>query len=100
MRRDCRARLEGLRTGDGRPLPPRLKAGIGRELDRLELVRRQMAAVEAERVALVQEELPARSPAGGLMRSGEHTSELQSRQYLVMRLLLEKKRSFIDHRRA
>jgi transposase len=49
-------------------LPPRLKTEIGRELDRLELVRRQIAAVEAERAALVQEELPARSPAGVLMR--------------------------------
>src|SRR3712207_8433885 len=34
-------------------------------------------------------------------RSEEHTSELQSRQYLVCRLLLEKKKkiSFIKHRR-
>src|SRR3712207_7936561 len=30
--------------------------------------------------------------AGGLARSEEHTSELQSRQYLVCRLLLEKKK--------
>src|SRR3712207_8209901 len=29
-----------------------------------------------------------------IRRSEEHTSELQSRQYLVCRLLLEKKRSF------
>src|SRR3712207_7906414 len=29
--------------------------------------------------------------AGGVARSEEHTSELQSRQYLVCRLLLEKK---------
>src|SRR3712207_7027647 len=29
--------------------------------------------------------------AGGIKRSEEHTSELQSRQYLVCRLLLEKK---------
>src|SRR5258707_5697862 len=29
---------------------------------------------------------------GGLKRSEEHTSELQSRQYLVCRLLLEKKK--------
>src|SRR3712207_8091937 len=29
---------------------------------------------------------------GGLTRSEEHTSELQSRQYLVCRLLLEKKK--------
>src|SRR3712207_8988493 len=30
---------------------------------------------------------------GVLGRSGEHTSELQSRQYLVCRLLLEKKKT-------
>src|SRR3712207_7808406 len=30
--------------------------------------------------------------AGGCRRSEEHTSELQSRQYLVCRLLLEKKK--------
>src|SRR3712207_7704137 len=30
--------------------------------------------------------------AGGIVRSEEHTSELQSRQYLVCRLLLEKKK--------
>src|SRR3712207_8307263 len=29
---------------------------------------------------------------GGVVRSEEHTSELQSRQYLVCRLLLEKKK--------
>src|SRR5438445_2434739 len=34
------------------------------------------------------------------MRSEEHTSELQSRQYLVCRLLLEKKKSDTDHRFA
>src|SRR3712207_7962187 len=32
------------------------------------------------------------SPQGTLGRSEEHTSELQSRQYLVCRLLLEKKK--------
>src|SRR5947209_9334563 len=30
------------------------------------------------------------------LRSEEHTSELQSRQYLVCRLLLEKKKTIID----
>src|SRR3712207_7698448 len=34
-----------------------------------------------------------RSQPVGLMRSEEHTSELQSRQYLVCRLLLEKKKT-------
>src|SRR3712207_8387439 len=33
-------------------------------------------------------------------RSEEHTSELQSRQYLVCRLLLEKKKSTVRHRRS
>src|SRR3712207_7510715 len=33
-----------------------------------------------------------RVPAAQLARSEEHTSELQSRQYLVCRLLLEKKK--------
>src|SRR3712207_7386287 len=34
----------------------------------------------------------AHDGAGALLRSEEHTSELQSRQYLVCRLLLEKKK--------
>src|SRR3712207_8217643 len=34
-------------------------------------------------------------PRGGVERSEEHTSELQSRQYLVCRLLLEKKKYII-----
>src|SRR3712207_9536681 len=33
-----------------------------------------------------------RAPQRGRVRSEEHTSELQSRQYLVCRLLLEKKK--------
>src|SRR3712207_7162919 len=32
-----------------------------------------------------------------LVRSEEHTSELQSRQYLVCRLLLEKKKKLLYH---
>src|SRR3712207_7384095 len=38
---------------------------------------------------------PQLAPHG---RSEEHTSELQSRQYLVCRLLLEKKKSCTPHR--
>src|SRR3712207_7556862 len=34
---------------------------------------------------------------GGTPRSEEHTSELQSRQYLVCRLLLEKKKKHTIH---
>lgn len=41
LSRDRRKRLEELTTGDGRPLPAHLKAQIGRELDRLELLLEQ-----------------------------------------------------------
>jgi transposase len=41
--------LKELRTGDGRSLPAHLKAEILREIDRLELVLRQISEVEAER---------------------------------------------------
>src|SRR3712207_8648693 len=41
--------------------------------------------------------LPGHEPVlSALLRSEEHTSELQSRQYLVCRLLLEKKTTRID----
>jgi transposase len=54
LRCDRRRRLEELTTGDGRPLPVHLKAQIGRELDRLELLLRQLKEVEAERDALLE----------------------------------------------
>src|SRR3712207_8668186 len=38
-----------------------------------------------------------RSAAAPRVRSEEHTSELQSRQYLVCRLLLEKKNTLLPH---
>src|SRR3712207_8519223 len=42
----------------------------------------------------------AMSQGGAVVRSEEHTSELQSRQYLVCRLLLEKKNTQLkDFRR-
>jgi transposase len=52
--RNRRERLEALRTGDGRPLPKRLKAQIARELDRIELLMAQLKIVEAERDALLE----------------------------------------------
>src|SRR3712207_8260321 len=39
--------------------------------------------------------LMTRDDVAGDLRSGEHTSEPQSRQYLVCRLLLEKKKQYI-----
>jgi len=53
LRRDRRDRLEELQTGDGRPLPPHLKAQVERELDRLELLLKQIKTVEGERDALL-----------------------------------------------
>jgi len=53
LRRDRRKRLEALRTGDGRAVLPHLKAQISRELDRLELLLDQIAAVEAAQDALL-----------------------------------------------
>ena len=61
LRRDRRAKLEALRTGDGRELPSHLKAQIRRELDRLELLLDQIKAVEAAQDTLLAE---ARKPAG------------------------------------
>jgi transposase len=65
-KRERRARLETLRTGDGRELPQRLKAQILRELDRLEQLLSQIKAVEAERDALIAED-EAAAPAKRLM---------------------------------
>jgi transposase len=62
LRRDRRARLEGMRTGEGRTLPSHLKMQISRELDRLELLLEQIKAVELEQDALLA---AAPKPAGG-----------------------------------
>ncbi|MCZ8548775.1 IS110 family transposase [Mesorhizobium qingshengii] len=69
LRRDRRDRLEDLRTGDGRALPARMKAQIGRELDRLELLLGQIKAVEAERDALLAATaVDASTPAAMLLK--------------------------------
>lgn len=68
LRRDRRTRLDGLRTGDGRDLPPHLKTQILRELDRLELLLAQIKAVEAERdAALAEEPQDRKTPAAAKM---------------------------------
>src|SRR3712207_8778055 len=71
------------RDGHGRWWPEVCDLGPGRTVPRpgvgeLRLVRRRAQATEDEHA---------------LARSEEHTSELQSRQYIVCRLLLEKKTS-------
>jgi transposase len=63
LRRNRRAQLEGLKTGDDRPLPTHLKAQITRELDRLELLLVQLKAVESERNALLAAEQTLAQPS-------------------------------------
>jgi transposase len=64
LRRDRWQRLEELMTGDGRALPERLRAEIGRELKRLELVLAMVAELEAARDAVLKEATPAHPQAG------------------------------------
>jgi transposase len=66
LRRDRRDRLEQVRTGDGRLIPDHLKAQVRRELDRLELLLKQIKAVEAERDALLADQQVA-APASMLL---------------------------------
>src|SRR3712207_8232495 len=70
------------------PYTTLFRSRLHRALDRHRAVRRAVLSVrEALR--------PHRAQATAAdLRSEEHTSELQSRQYLVCRLLLEKKKLF------
>jgi transposase len=74
LRADRKAQLEGLRTSDGRLLPPRLKAEIWRELQRLELVLQMIADVEAERDAIVKEAAPQHPNADKIKALAELSS--------------------------
>ena len=66
LRRDRRQRLEELQTGDGRAFPQHLKALVNRELDRLELLLKQIKTVEAARDALLAVQQTA-TPAAMLL---------------------------------
>src|SRR3712207_8580873 len=63
-----------------------------REEDRL--LHRAVAAADDGDPLLAEERGVAGRAVGDAARSEEHTSELQSRQYLVCRLLLEKKNNY------
>src|SRR3712207_9006593 len=70
--------------------------GVGEGLAELRVRRRAGLHVQPDRVDVVAPLLDD-VQAGRGARSEEHTSELQSRQYLVCRLLLEnKKTAFIQ----
>ena len=69
LRRDRFEQLEALRTGDGRELPPLLKAEIRRELDRIAVAATQLAAVERARDALIRTDAEGRNnPAAHLLK--------------------------------
>ena len=73
LRPTHRARLDEVKTGDGRPLPPCLLAEIRRQLGRLDAVVRDLATVEAERNGLVglrAMDRPAQSPEEGAEPGG------------------------------
>src|SRR5258707_6543666 len=55
-------------------------------------IRVSRASARRSAVLLISSRRSARHVKRDSMRSEEHTSELQSRQYLVCRLLLEKKK--------
>jgi transposase len=59
LRRNFLTRLNQLQTGDGHVLPPALRTEIEREHARLRLLVEQIAAVEAESRAIVQQAAPA-----------------------------------------
>jgi transposase len=65
LRTAHRARLDDMMTGDGRPLPRRLKDEIRRQLARLDAVVADIKAVEAERDALIDAQ-PATGPAASV----------------------------------
>jgi transposase len=54
LHKDRRAHLAALKTGDGQPLPLRLKAELLREIELIELLIRQIAEVEVERDTAVE----------------------------------------------
>lgn len=59
LKADRLERLDELRTGDGNPLPDRLKNEIRRQLERLKLLLELIGTVEAERDAVVKADKPA-----------------------------------------
>src|SRR3712207_8421757 len=67
-----------------------------RALHRVEPVDVVVGALDGERRTRSEAVLAGCHFSAPTPRSEEHTSELQSRQYLVCRLLLEKKKNYIQ----
>jgi transposase len=67
LRREARRRLESLITGDGRQLPVHLKGELLRMLERIEVLQRHIAEVEAARQALLAAQSAEPSAPAGLL---------------------------------
>src|SRR3954466_5877102 len=61
LRRDCRERLRQLRPALHQPLPPHARAQVERLLDRPDLIRQQVADLEAQRDQAVEGEAAGRT---------------------------------------
>jgi transposase len=85
LRRDRRKQLDELVTGDGRPLSVYLKAQIGRELDRIELLLEQIKVVEEIRDALLTAALP---DAITTRSTPQHTREAMVSQPSIPAMLI------------
>jgi transposase len=81
LRRDWRAQLERLQTADGRPLPPRLKAEITRECERVHYLRGQLKELAREDRARRRE---AKRSAEG--KQPEEKTALEQRAELIAHL--------------
>src|SRR5467141_1681858 len=68
LHKDRRAHLAALKTGDGQPLPLRLKAELLREIELIELLIRQIAEVELERDTVELDAEGNQSPVARLAR--------------------------------
>src|SRR3712207_8664223 len=79
---------------DALPIFPRV--GLGRDPGQVQRVAGEVGDVLDLRHLVVVRQDDGAALVGQPARSEEHTSELQSRQYLVCRLLLEKKKSLSD----
>src|SRR3712207_7569658 len=82
-----------LENGSTRTLVEDPRYDVGRVVTHPETHEAQAAAVERARTewVVLDDDIREDFEVIGGLRSEEHTSELQSRQYLVCRLLLEKK---------
>src|SRR3712207_7788970 len=98
IRRPPRSTLFPYTTLFRSPLTGEVEQGVLDEADRGVAGPRALDGVRADRPHLRPVLPRGEQPLLDVRRSEEHTSELQSRQYLVCRLLLEKKNKRYSHR--